>query len=102
MLIDAASAVKVPLVAPSVIQVPFNLARKMGQSIKDLLAEQPDLLKERTPEQIAAILAKESEKAGLQLNALKNGKDWKKIDPAKLEKALMHHVTWVQPPEGKK
>lgn len=74
------------------IKVPLSLASKMGKSIKDLLVEQPDLLKERTPEQIAAILAKESEKAGLQLNALKNGKDWKKIDPELLKGALLHHV----------
>jgi hypothetical protein len=74
------------------VAVPLKLAKKMGEQIKDLLKENPDLLKERTPEQVAAILAKESEKAGLQLNALKNGKDWKKIDPAKLEKALLHHV----------
>ncbi len=76
----------------TVIDVPLILARKMGKSIKELMAEQPELLKERTPEQIAAILAKESEKAGIQLNRLKNGKDWKKIEPEVLKKALLHHV----------
>lgn len=74
------------------IAIPLNLAMKMGKSIKELLKEQPELLEERTQEQIAAILAKETEKAGIQLNCLKNGKDWKKIDPSLLKAALLHHV----------
>ena len=69
-----------------------NLALKMGKKIKDLLEENPELLKERTPEQVAAILAKESEKAALQLNAVKAGKNWAKVDPAKLQEALLKHV----------
>lgn len=78
--------------AGKTIQVPFNLTYRMGQHVRDLLAAEPGLLKERTPEQIVAILAKESEKAGIQLNRLKNGQDWKKIDPVVLQKALLHHV----------
>lgn len=78
--------------APIHLQVTTSLAIHMGQSIRDLIKEQPALLEERTPEQIAAILAKESEKAGIQLNRLKNGKDWKKIEPEALKKALLHHV----------
>ena len=69
-----------------------ELARKMGNKIKQLLAQEPGLLQERTPEAIAAILAKESEKAALQLEALKTGQDWKKIDPDKLQEALNKHV----------
>jgi hypothetical protein len=91
-LIEATKVVKMPLVAPSVIQIPFNLARNMGAKIRDLLDEQPNLLQERTPEQIAAILAKDHEKAALQLNRLKNGKDWKKIEPEALKKALAHYT----------
>jgi hypothetical protein len=76
------------------IQVPFNLAYKMGKEIKDLLAENPDLLKPRTPEQIAAILAKEVEKASMQLNAVKSGKKWesKHLDKEKLKEALLKHA----------
>mgnify|MGYP000573669633 CR=1 FL=1 len=40
----------------------------------------------------AQILAKESEKAALQLAAAKKGADWKSVDPAKLEAALLKHV----------
>jgi hypothetical protein len=87
-----ATAYPTHAVVMTTFAVPLKLARKMGQSIKELLSEQPGLLKERTPEQIAAILAKESEKAGIQLNRLKNGKDWKKIEPEALKAALLHHV----------
>lgn len=69
-----------------------RLGMKMGKMVKELQEENPDLLTERTPEQIAAILAKESEKARLQLEALKKGANWKKIEPSKLKSALLAHV----------
>jgi hypothetical protein len=68
------------------------LAAKMGMKIQDLLAEDPTVLQPRTPEQIVAILAKESEKQRLQLEAMKSGKDWKKLDPVALETALLKHA----------
>jgi hypothetical protein len=74
------------------LKMPLKLAMQMGKKINQLAEEDPDLLKDRTPEEVAAILAKESEKAGMQLNALKNGKDWKKVDPSSLKKALLKHV----------
>jgi hypothetical protein len=78
--------------AGPIIQIPFGLAYKMGKSIKDLLAKEPGLLQDRTPEQVAAILAKESEKAALQLEAVKKGKAWQTVDPDKLKQALLKHA----------
>lgn len=77
---------------PTPVSQSFGITKKMGMKIKQLLAQEPHLLQERSPEQIAAILAKESEKAALQLEALKTGQDWKKIDPDKLQEALNKHV----------
>ena len=69
-----------------------RIARKMGKQIKALLVEDPNLLKERTPEQIAAILAKDHEKTAMQLNQLKSGQKWQKVDQEKLKTALLKHV----------
>jgi hypothetical protein len=66
--------------------------RKMAKEIKKLQEKEPTLLDERTPEQIAAILAKEVEAATLKLQRMKDGKDWKKINPDKLQEALNKHV----------
>lgn len=71
---------------------PSTLALKMGKKIKDLLAHEPGLLDDRSPEQIAAILAKEAEKAALQLEAMKKGEDWKKINPKALQEAMNKHI----------
>ncbi len=70
----------------------YGSARDVALLVDYILKHEPHLLEARTPEQIAAILAKEREKAGMQLNALKNGKDWKKLDPALLKKALLKYV----------
>jgi hypothetical protein len=69
-----------------------SLLEKMRKHILKLQEETPGLLQERTPEQIAAILAKEVEKASLQLDRVKKGKDWKKIEPDALKTALLKHV----------
>lgn len=74
----------------SVVMLEF--CKELAHLIKDLLKKEPDLLKDRTPEQVAAILAKEVEKASLQLNAVKSGKQWQKVDPIKLQEALNKHV----------
>lgn len=69
-----------------------NFAQKLGKKIKNLLEDEPDMLKDRTEEQVIAILAKESEKARLQLDEIERGKDWKKVDPSKLKSALLKHA----------
>ena len=70
----------------------LNFSKKMGKSIKELLQENPNLLAPRTDAEIAAILAKEAEKAQLQLNAIKAGTKWQKIPKEQLESALLKHV----------
>ncbi len=70
--------------------VPLSL--KMGKKIKTLLAEDPDLLTDRSPERVAAILVKEVEKASAQLDALRNSSDWKHLNKKTLRKALLKHV----------
>jgi hypothetical protein len=76
--------------------VPITAHRKLtveiGRKIIKLQEKEPTLLSERTPEQIAAILAKEVEAATLKLQRMKDGKDWKKINPDKLQEALNKHV----------
>lgn len=69
-----------------------KLTQKIGKKILELQDSNPNLLQERSPEEIAAILAKEVEKQTIQLERLKAGKDWKKIDPNKLQDALLKHV----------
>jgi hypothetical protein len=74
------------------LTVPLKLALKMGKKIGELAQAEPDLFNDRTPEEVAAILAKEVEKASLQLNAVKSGSQWQKVDPEKLAVALAKHV----------
>lgn len=70
--------------------LPF--VQSLGSKIKHLMQEEPDLLMDRTQEQIAAILAKESEKAQLQLNQIKSGSQWQQVDAGKLKLALLKHA----------
>ena len=67
-------------------------ALKMGKKVRELLAEEPKLLEDRTDAEVAAILAKEAEKASLQLNAIKSGKKWQNIPKEDLESALLKHA----------
>jgi hypothetical protein len=87
----AENATKHGTPAPWIV-VPLNLAIQMGKSVKELLESEPALLEDRTPEQVAAILAKEAEKAALQLNAVKSGKQWQKVNKDELQAALLKHV----------
>lgn len=57
----------------------FSLSVKLGKKIKQLIADEPNLLKPRTPEEIEAELKNEFESAKLKLAAMKQGKDWKEI-----------------------
>lgn len=70
----------------------FGFSSKMGMKIKDLLAKEPDLLAERTPEQVKAILAKEVEKAKMQLDQVNAGLSHKEVDKEALKKALLKHA----------
>ncbi len=52
---------------------------KVADVINELLAEEPDLLSDRTPEQIKAALIKDQTKIEKQLSTIKVGGDWKQV-----------------------
>ena len=57
----------------------IKFAEKLGNKIDKLLDENPDLLKERTEEQIQASMNHDLEKIEAQKAAMAKGKDWKKV-----------------------
>ena len=75
---EDAQQAKIPLKPEQPITY-MTLSLKLGKKITTLLEEEPELLKERTPEEIKHELETEFESAKLKLAALKKGKDWKEI-----------------------
>lgn len=57
----------------------LTLSVKLGKKISQLLLEEPDLLKDRTPDQIQHELEVELESAQKKLAAITKGKNWKEI-----------------------
>ena len=57
-----------------------ELCNKMGKAIRDLQVEYPDLLKDRTEEEVEAALKKDQEKIKKQLTVIKQGGNWKKVE----------------------
>jgi len=53
--------------------------RRIAKTIRNLIAEHPDLLEERTEEQIQEALLKDKKKIEEQLSTMKSGNDWKKV-----------------------
>lgn len=78
--------------AEAIIDQVQDLVEKIASKIRKLLIEEPTLLEDRSTEEVIAILAKEKEKAELQLARAKSGKDIAKVDPEELKKALLKHV----------
>lgn len=74
------------------INILMPISIKMGKMIRNLIAENPRLLQERSKEEVLAILAKESEKSALQLATLKRGGDIAKVDKKALKEALLKHA----------
>lgn len=58
----------------------IKFAAKLGGKIAKLMKEVPNLLEDRTEEQIQEALTSDAEKIEKQLAAIKKGKDWKKVD----------------------
>lgn len=56
-----------------------GLAGKMARKTRALMEEDPTLLTDRTPAQIAAALEKEEVSARLKKEVLAKGQDWKKV-----------------------
>mgnify|MGYP001605287931 CR=1 FL=1 len=57
----------------------IKFASKLGNKIECLIEEIPNLLKDRTEEQIKGALYKDQDKIKEQLQAIEKGKDWKKV-----------------------
>ena len=57
----------------------IKFASKLGGKIQKLIGEVPNLLEDRTEEQIKEALTGDAEKIEKQLAALEKGKDWKKV-----------------------
>lgn len=57
----------------------FAFVCRLTEKIGKLMLEKPDLLTDRTPEQIAAALEKEEVSARLKKQVLANGQDWTKV-----------------------
>lgn len=57
----------------------IEFASKLGKKIHKLVGEHPNLLKERTEEEIKASLLSDKEKIENQLHAMSSGEDWKKV-----------------------
>lgn len=55
----------------------IDLCKRLAKSVKAVLAEHPDMLQERTPEQVKAALEKDAAKIAKQLKA---GKNWKEVE----------------------
>ena len=57
----------------------IQFAKRLAKTVKEVLAENPDLLEERTPEQVREALEKDQKKIQEQLATMKSGDDWKKV-----------------------
>jgi hypothetical protein len=57
----------------------IHFSSKLGKKIDSLISDHPNLLKERTEEEIAATLMKEFTESKEKLASIKQGKDWKKV-----------------------
>src|SRR3990167_8103922 len=51
----------------------------LSKEVKNLLKEYPNLLEDRTPEEVEAALLKDNKKIEEQLSTMKSGKDCKKV-----------------------
>lgn len=61
------------------VAVPLEFTRKASKHIKELRANHPDMLKDRTDAKIRAALLRDLEKIETQLSALEKGKDWTQV-----------------------
>lgn len=68
------------------------LLHKIDKKVRALLQENPNLLTERTKEEIAAILIKEAEKSQAQLAHLQATGGLENLDKNALKSKLLHYV----------
>lgn len=58
---------------------PVALVKDAGRRLNKLVEKDPDVLKQKTIEQVKEALAASGEKVGKQLAAIKAGKEWQKV-----------------------
>ena len=69
--------------------VEYNeLATAIRITTANFIKDDPGSMQDRSAAEVAAILAKESEKAALQLKKFQAGSDWATVDPKELKKAM--------------
>lgn len=56
-----------------------KFAKTIAKTIRDLRAEFPKLLEDRTEEEVVEALKKDQAKIVEQLGSIKNGKNWKEV-----------------------
>ena len=61
------------------LSFPPKFASRLGAKINKLIAEMPNLLEDRTEEQIIEAMEGDLEKIQAQKKAIAQGKDWKKV-----------------------
>ncbi len=59
--------------------IPAAFCKNVAKAMKEILVEHPDMLKERTPEQIKEALLRDQKKIVEQLAVIKQKGDWKKV-----------------------
>lgn len=57
----------------------YDLCISIGKCLSKLIVEYPDMLEDRTPEQVKAELENEFESSKQKLEAIASKKDWKEI-----------------------
>jgi hypothetical protein len=62
----------------------ITLSKVLGAKLTQLVAEEPDTLMERTPEQVQQVVEAELLTAQQKMDALKKGKDWKVFTKAEV------------------
>lgn len=70
---------KAPIYIPAQSEPVITFASKLGGKIQKLISEVPNLLEDRTEEQIKASMEKDLAKIHAQQEAMAKGKDWKAV-----------------------
>lgn len=65
--------------APPAKPTYFSVSLKIGKKMKKIMADAPDFLSDRTPEQVKESLLKDHAKIQEQLKAMDEKKDWKTV-----------------------
>ena len=67
------------VIAETISEEAIEFCKQVAKAIKKLQKEYPDLLKDRTPEEVKAALEKDQAKIVKQLGKMAIGGDWKQV-----------------------